>query len=78
MAQRGDSAADVAARIGLPPNELARFNGMEPSDNLREGEVLALPRRVAEPTLLPGSVNMRTITRLLRTDYFNWQTLSLM
>ncbi len=49
VARRGDTAADVASRIGLPASELARYNGMEPGDTLREGEVLALPKRVAEP-----------------------------
>ncbi|MDA0924244.1 MAG: peptidoglycan DD-metalloendopeptidase family protein, partial [Proteobacteria bacterium] len=38
--------ADVAARIGMQPEELARFNGRNPSDLLRPDEVLALPRRV--------------------------------
>lgn len=46
VAQRGDTVADVAARIGMQPEELARFNGRNPSDLLRPDEVLALPRRV--------------------------------
>ena len=46
VARRGDSVADVAARIGMQPEELARFNGRNPSDLLRPDEVLALPRRV--------------------------------
>ncbi len=49
VARRGDTTADVAARIGLPVTELARYNGISPQDSLRGGEVLALPRRVAEP-----------------------------
>lgn len=49
VARRGDSVADVATRIGLPASELATYNGLEPAMTLREGEVLALPRRVAEP-----------------------------
>ncbi|WP_424976889.1 peptidoglycan DD-metalloendopeptidase family protein [Leisingera sp. S232] len=53
VAQRGDTVADVAARIGLPASEVARFNGMEIGDNMRQGEVLALPRRA--PDSLPGS-----------------------
>ena len=35
VAQRGDTVADVATRVGLTPGEVARFNGMEPSDTLR-------------------------------------------
>ncbi|MEP2716452.1 peptidoglycan DD-metalloendopeptidase family protein [Pseudophaeobacter sp.] len=53
VAERGDSVADVAARIGLPAGEVARFNGMQTSDTLRKGEVLALPRRA--PDSLPAS-----------------------
>ncbi|MBY6065192.1 peptidoglycan DD-metalloendopeptidase family protein [Leisingera aquaemixtae] len=52
VAQRGDTVADVAARIGLPPEEVARFNGMQTGDKMRQGEVLALPRRA--PGSLPG------------------------
>lgn len=49
VARRGDSVTDVAQRIGLPAGELARYNGVQPDTGLREGEVLALPRRVSEP-----------------------------
>lgn len=44
-ARRGDTVADVAARIGIPAEELARFNGRNPGDILREREILALPDR---------------------------------
>ncbi|NVO55467.1 peptidoglycan DD-metalloendopeptidase family protein [Rhodobacteraceae bacterium B1Z28] len=46
VARRGDTVSDIAARIGLPVAELARFNGLQPTDKLRDGEVLALPRSV--------------------------------
>lgn len=46
VARRGDTVGSVAARVGLPPDELARYNAMMPSDLLRDGEVLALPRRI--------------------------------
>lgn len=61
VARRGDTVADVAARIGLPVNELARFNGIALGDVLREGEILALPRRVAEPLGQPGSVDIAAL-----------------
>ncbi|MDE4174058.1 peptidoglycan DD-metalloendopeptidase family protein [Phaeobacter sp. PT47_59] len=54
VAQRGDTVADVATRVGLTPTELARFNGMEPSDPLRKDEILAMPRR-APTSIAPGS-----------------------
>jgi len=58
VARRGDTAADVAARVGLPAAELARYNAMLPEDKLHEGEIMALPRRVAEPT---GSVDIESL-----------------
>ncbi|WP_415920840.1 peptidoglycan DD-metalloendopeptidase family protein [Tateyamaria sp. SN6-1] len=56
VARRGDTLSDVATRVGLPPNELGRFNGIEPDVPLRAGEVIALPRRVAEPSPATGAV----------------------
>lgn len=50
VARRGDTVADVATRIGLPAEELARFNGRNAGDTLRADEVLALPRRVEPAT----------------------------
>ncbi|NKX43490.1 M23 family metallopeptidase [Roseicyclus persicicus] len=47
VARRGDTVSDVARRIGMDPEELARFNGRTSSDLLRPDEVLALPRRVS-------------------------------
>ncbi|MFQ5438956.1 MAG: peptidoglycan DD-metalloendopeptidase family protein [Paracoccaceae bacterium] len=45
-ARRGDTVAEVAERIGLSGEELARHNGLDPDYVLRSGELLALPRRV--------------------------------
>ncbi len=47
VARRGDTVAAVATRIGLGGEELASFNGRNILDELRVGEVLALPRRVS-------------------------------
>lgn len=47
LARRGDTVASVAARLGLPAEQLARFNALRPENPLRAGEVLALPVRVA-------------------------------
>ncbi len=49
IARRGDTLADVAARVGLPAAELASYNGIQTGDTLRRGEVVALPTRVSEP-----------------------------
>ncbi len=64
VARRGDTVADVAARVGLPAEDLARFNGLNPGDPLRADEILALPRRVAEPsaaTGAPGAVDIAAL-----------------
>lgn len=62
VARRGDTLKDVAARVGADGNELARYNGIELSVPLRQGEIIALPRRVAEPT--PGTDGSVDITTL--------------
>lgn len=49
VARRGDTLASLAARIGADAASLARFNGMNTTDPLRQGEIVALPTRVAEP-----------------------------
>ncbi|MEL7093503.1 MAG: peptidoglycan DD-metalloendopeptidase family protein [Pseudomonadota bacterium] len=55
VARRGDTLSDVASRVGLPADELGRFNGIAPDVSLRAGEVIALPRRVAEPSPATGA-----------------------
>ncbi|MBL3703109.1 peptidoglycan DD-metalloendopeptidase family protein [Sulfitobacter sp. BDSS02] len=54
VARRGDTVTAVANRVGLPASELARYNGLTPGDTLRDGEILALPSRVAEPSAATG------------------------
>lgn len=48
LARRGDTVSSVAARVGLDANELATYNALKTDNVLRDGEVLALPKRVAE------------------------------
>lgn len=55
VAQRGDTVALLAQRVGLPVDEVARYNALIPTDPLRPGEVVALPRRVAEPSAATGA-----------------------
>lgn len=50
VARPGDTVSTIATRIDLPADELARYNGIGTSAPLRSGEIIALPRRVAEPT----------------------------
>lgn len=75
IARRGDTVATVAARVGLTPQELGSYNALKPDDPLREGEVLALPRRVAAAPAAPtapatGGIDVGTIatTALDRVD----------
>ncbi|MGR3434075.1 MAG: peptidoglycan DD-metalloendopeptidase family protein [Shimia sp.] len=61
VARRGDTVVDVARRIGSDPSELARYNGIDADVELRAGEIIALPRRVAEtgsPTGPQGAVDI--------------------
>ncbi|MFD0858127.1 peptidoglycan DD-metalloendopeptidase family protein [Roseovarius aquimarinus] len=64
VARRGDTLSSLAQRIGTDANELARYNGIQPSDPLRQGEVIALPGRVAEPAggpIQPGGSDITQI-----------------
>ncbi|WP_204114776.1 peptidoglycan DD-metalloendopeptidase family protein [Shimia biformata] len=58
VARRGDTVADVAGRIGQDANALARYNGMTPETQLRQGEIVALPSRVAEPSAATGGTGV--------------------
>lgn len=49
VARQGDTITTIANRVGLDAAELARYNGMDLNVPLRSEEVIALPRRVAEP-----------------------------
>lgn len=50
VARRDDTVNAIAARVGLSPGEVARYNGIDPNVKLREGEIIALPRRVSGGT----------------------------
>jgi LysM repeat protein len=56
LAENGDTINSMATRLGLSPSELARFNGIEPDTPLRRGEVIALPKRVPEPSPATGAI----------------------
>ncbi len=59
VGQRGDTVATIASRIGVDAASLASFNGLKPTDPVNQGEVLALPTRVAAGTT-PGSATLPT------------------
>ncbi len=56
VARPGDTVGEVAGRVGLPADELARYNGIPPDAALRRDEIVALPRRVSEPSPATGAV----------------------
>jgi murein DD-endopeptidase MepM/ murein hydrolase activator NlpD len=56
VAERGDTIESVASRIGLDAATLGSFNGIEQGVPLRQGEIIALPTRVAEPSPATGAV----------------------
>ncbi|MFT5005679.1 MAG: lipoprotein NlpD [Paracoccaceae bacterium] len=47
VARRGDTVTMLAQRIGMAARELANHNGLGVDQELREGELLALPRKVS-------------------------------
>ncbi|OWU84739.1 peptidase M23B [Oceanicola sp. 22II-s10i] len=55
VARNGDTVRSMAARIGADADQLARHNGLNPDTQLRQGEVVSLPNRVAEPTAATGA-----------------------
>lgn len=55
VAERGDTLNEVATRVGIDANQLARYNGIDANIPLRQGEIIALPGRVAEPSPATGA-----------------------
>ena len=64
VARRGDTLTDVANRVGLPADELGRFNGIAVDVPLRQDEIIALPRRVSEPSGTVGAPSSVDVTTL--------------
>lgn len=67
LAQRGDTVASMANRVGIPPDQLASYNALRPADPLREGEVLALPARVAATNILTGTATGVDVSSIATT-----------
>ena len=56
VAQQDDTIRAIAGRVGLDAATLASYNGVDPDAPLRRDEVIALPSRVAEPTVSTGAI----------------------
>ena len=61
VSRPGDTPADVAARVGVPAEELARYNGLPTDAVLGAGEILALPQRVDGGLAPAGTVDVTTL-----------------
>ena len=48
VSNRGETVSEVAARVGWPVEELARYNGMLPNTVLRNEEVIVIPRPASD------------------------------
>ncbi len=74
VARQGDTVDTIAARLGLPAADLARYNALPQEVVLRQGAIVALPTRVGEPgsgaILNNGTVDVATIagTAIERAD----------
>ena len=67
VANRGDTVSDIASRVGGNAGEIAELNGLELSDRLNPGEVVALPAGIAAPAASPGSVQAPDLTEIATT-----------
>jgi lipoprotein NlpD len=56
VAQRDDTVRSIAGRLGFDAETLAAYNGIDADVALRRDEVIALPSRVAEPSVATGAV----------------------
>ena len=61
VARAGDSISDISERVGIPADELSRYNGIGPDVVLRANEVIALPRPVAEPSAATGGIDITAL-----------------
>lgn len=61
VAQQNDTVTAIAGRVGIPAEELARYNGIDANVKLRGGEIIALPRRVAESSGQSGGTDIASL-----------------
>lgn len=61
IARRGDTVSDVAARVGVPADQLASYNGLSDGLPLRSGEALVLPGRAGGSSGTAGGVDVSAI-----------------
>ena len=54
VARQDDTIRSIAGRVGLDPNELALYNGVDADALLRRDEIIALPGRAADTSAPSG------------------------
>ncbi|SFS13550.1 M23 family metallopeptidase [Yoonia litorea] len=64
VARQNDTIRGIAIRLGLDAQTLADYNGIDPDVVLRQGEIVALPARVAEPSPATGAISTGPIQPL--------------
>jgi LysM repeat protein len=64
VARQNDTIRGIAIRLGFDAQTLADFNGIDPDVILRQGEIVALPTRVAEPSPATGAISTGPIQPL--------------
>ena len=64
VARRNDTIRGIAIRLGFDAQTLADYNGVDPDAILREGEIVALPTRVTEPSPATGAIGTGPIQPL--------------
>lgn len=55
VARQGETVRQIAGRLEVSAQELARYNAIDPDTPLRRDEIVALPGRVAEPSPATGA-----------------------
>ncbi len=66
VSKKGETVSEIAGRLGFTADELAKFNGIDPTVPLRAGEVIALPRPLPSvpdsvASASPGSVDIEAL-----------------
>ncbi len=80
IAKRNDTMVDLAGRVGMSGQDLARHNGLPETYIARKGEVLALPKGVVTPaieTISESTLETRAAAAIDRADATPIQSVTL-
>lgn len=71
VAQQNESIEDIAARVGMTGQDIARYNGLPADYIARVGEVMALPEGIITPTtenIAQSTLEQRAANAINRAD----------